>query len=64
MKILSFEQLEKLTTKRLLAYKNKLMQVPETPYWDDPKKITKSSPEWKVCYRALKKILSKRENVE
>jgi len=52
VKILTREQLEKLTTKRLLAYKNKLMDVHEGPNWDsdDVVRLNKTSPEWKELY--------------
>ena len=65
MKLLTKEQLEKLTTKRLLAYKDALMKVPETPNWDDPEeRLNKTSYEWKITYAAVKGVLSEREHVE
>ena len=65
MKILTKEQMEKLTTKRLLAYKNAVMRVPEGPNWDDPKaQINKTSPEWQELYANLKEVLATREHVE
>jgi hypothetical protein len=33
-KLLTRERMQKLNTKRLLAYKNSLMKVPEGPDWD------------------------------
>jgi len=66
MKFLSEKELENLSTVRLLAYKNKLMAVPEAPNWGDTiisRNINKSFPEWKTTYDNLKKILSNRENV-
>ncbi len=66
MKLLDKEQLQKLTTQRLLAYKNILMQVPEKPNWGDSlfTKITKEHPKWRETYAAVKEILKTREHVE
>ena len=65
MKILSREQLEKLSTKRLLAYKSKMIQVPENGNWDEPHaRWNKSSPSWQSLYSLVKEILSTREHVE
>lgn len=65
MKLLTKEQLEKLTTKRLLAYKAALMVVPEKPNWDEEEELlNKTSPEWKATYAMVKGILSEREHVE
>lgn len=62
---LSKEQMEKLTTKRLLAYKNKLMKVPEEASWGDPNgQLNKSDPEWQRIYTELKEVLATREHVE
>ena len=61
---LSKDQMEKLTTKRLLAYKTKLMKYHETPEWDDPDSISKSSNSWKEAYANLKSILATRENLK
>lgn len=66
VKILTREQLEKLTTKRLLAYKNKLMQVHEGPNEDEGsyQGFNKTDEEWKSLYALVKEILATRENVE
>ena len=65
MKLLTTQQLEKLTTKRLLAYKGALMKVPETPNWDEPDaRLNKSSDEWQTAYAELKAVLSTRENID
>jgi hypothetical protein len=66
MNLLSIEQLEKLTTPRLLAYKKKLMQVPEEPNWDEcsGSRMNKIDAAWKKAYADVKSVLSKRENVE
>lgn len=66
VKILSKEELEKLSTKRLLAYKNKLMKVPEEADWDNsnPNKIHKKHPIWKKVYQDVKDVLQSREHVE
>jgi len=60
---LTKEQMEKLTTKRLLAYKNKLMQYPEGPDWDTNEGMNKSHSEWKQTYQNLKDILATREHI-
>lgn len=60
---LTKDQMLKLTTKRLLAYKNKLMKYHETDNYDPTGKITKSSPEWQEAYNNLKDILATREHV-
>ena len=65
MKLLKSNELKKLTTKRLLAYRNSLLKCNETPHWDeDIKEITKQSISWKNTYATVKKILSHRENIE
>lgn len=61
---LSKDQMEKLTTKRLLAYKTKLMSYHETPDWNDPDSICKTSDSWKKVYANLKTILATRENLK
>lgn len=66
MKLLTKKAMEKLTTARLLAYKDKLMQVPETADWadGDRSQITKEDYDWQYTYKILKHILSSREHVE
>jgi hypothetical protein len=65
MKLLTKKELENLTTPRLLAYKNKLMQVPETPNWDEPTyRICKADVEWQQVYAVVKEVLATREHVE
>lgn len=70
MNLLSREQLEKLTTKRLLAYKNKLMQVHDSGDWNDycicfqNEHINKTSPEWQETYQNVKSVLATREHIE
>lgn len=46
---LTKEQMEKLTTKRLLAYKKSLMKYPEGPNWEEHNvfRMNKQHPEWK-----------------
>lgn len=65
MKMLSKQELEKLTTKRLLAYKNKLMQVPEGPSFDEDNvdRMNKQNVEWQHAYFLVKEVLSTREHV-
>ncbi len=62
-KLLSKEELEKLTTKRLLAYKQSLLMVYESPDHDNPHSLSKESEEWKACYKATKDILATREHI-
>lgn len=66
VKFLTREQLEKLTTKRFLAYKNKLMDYPETPSWEEDNvfRMNKQDQRWKDLYAMVKDLLSKREHVE
>jgi len=65
MKILSEQELYKLSTKRILAYKEKMMQVPETSNCDEPKaRWCKSSKSWKALYFLVKEILATREHIE
>ncbi len=60
---LSKEQMEKLTTKRLLAYKAKLMKTNEQPN-EDGTGISKEHPLWKEAYKNIKEVLATREHVE
>ena len=64
-KLLTKKQMEALTTKRLLAYKNKLMQVPETGNWDCGKcaGFAKDHELWKMAMANLKEVLATREHV-
>ena len=64
MNLLSKEKLLTLTTQRLLAYKNKLMKVHESPDWDDSASMSKEHKDWQETYKNLKEILSTREHVE
>ena len=64
MNFLSKEELIKLNTKRLLAYKAKLMKFHDTPDDDAPDSMSKQHPEWKQVYADVKAILSTRENVK
>ena len=63
---LTKEELQKLTTKRLLAYKNKLMKCPETPNWDEYNRpvMNKQDPKWQDLYAMVKEVLSSREHVD
>ncbi len=63
-KLLTKEELEKLTTKRLLAYKQSLLIVYESPDLDNPHSLSKESEEWKACYKSTKDILATREHIE
>jgi len=65
---LSKEKLEKLSTKRLLAYKAKIMKTPDesTDSWGlaEPNGWSKEHPEWQRVYADLKAILATREHIE
>lgn len=65
VKFLSKEELEKLTTPRLLAYKNKLMKYPEGPSWEEDNvfRMNKQDPRWQELYALVKNILNSREHV-
>ncbi len=55
-----------LSTRRLLAYKRKLMRCPEGPSWDGaggPEEIYKTKPEWVAAYEAVKSALATREHI-
>lgn len=69
--ILQRDQLEKMPTKRLIAYKNRLLKVVEGPIQDsygdvrpEQRYVTKQCPEWKEAIFAIRNILSTREHVE
>jgi len=66
MNLLTNEQMKKLNTKRLLAYKNALMKVPEGPnyYEDNVERLNKTSPRWQDTYFHVKTILASREHVK
>jgi len=77
MKLLSREEMEKLPTKRLLAYKNRLLRVSsgQCDCGDSGCDFTrnqlledgvliKSSPEWQATYTTCKELLATREHVE
>ena len=65
---LTKEQMKRLNTRRLLAYKDKLMcyRSPSDDWcmWERSNDITKASPEWQEAYDNIKSILAKREHVE
>ena len=75
MKYLTYEEMEKLTTKRLLAYKRKYLQSEDIlrssfeDYTFDctcPSCIDKKAKcaEHDLAYKNIKEILSKREHVQ
>lgn len=78
MRILTTEQLESLTTERLLGYRNALLRCNDWPYDEHgvaefkPVKIRngnyqdlyKNSPIWKAAYAEVKRILATREHRE
>lgn len=63
--------MEKLTTPRLLAYKNSLHAVPESPDWEESMyggpvssgQINKTTPAWMTTMATLKVVLKDREHV-
>jgi hypothetical protein len=68
MKYLTKAEMEKINTKRLLAYKEKLLQVPSLKEWEryDPTdgRFTKACPVWKELYANVKAVLATREHIE
>lgn len=76
MKLLTKEEMEKLPTKRLLAYKTKLLSVRDKEVcWcgdrsceyagdRDPNSFTKQHPTWQDIYINVKAVLATREHVE
>lgn len=61
---LTKEQMEKLSTRRLLAYKDKMMEYHDTPNWDGDAGLNKTSTSWIEAYENIKSVLSTRENIE
>lgn len=68
-KLLNREQLEKLTTIRLLGYRDALLRCHQTQDWDFDRryckpKIAKDTQVWKDNYVLVKEILATRENIK
>jgi len=69
-KFLTVDEMENLTTPRLLAYKKSLYGVTEGPsheetvYGGTDYSMHKARPEWKIAVAAVKAVLAKRENVD
>lgn len=76
MKILSRQEMEKLPTKRLLAYKSRLLRVSDgqcdcgdSGCNHNRERLLeigvfiKSSPQWKELYNTVKEILNTREHI-
>lgn len=63
--ILSKDQMERLTTKRLLAYRDSLLTWHETCHYDDDydESKCKAGQLWKATYATVKEVLAKREHV-
>ncbi len=68
--LLNREQMEKLPTKRLRAYKNRLNKVREDlrsglgrDKEPDHRFVTKESPEWQETIATAKELLAEREHV-
>jgi hypothetical protein len=65
VRLLTEQQMTKLSTQRLLSYKNRLLKCHDTPNEDEFLfRVSKESNEWKETYRILRQILSTRENIE
>jgi hypothetical protein len=71
IKPIPLAQLEKLTTKRLLARLKQLHQCENSAALSDRvnehdggNQMFKDSPEWIAAYEQIKRILAKREHVE
>lgn len=68
-KFLDRAQLEKLPTKRLLAYRASLFRFHEGPshdvtdYGEVPRELNKQSPEWREAMSLVKEVLATREHV-
>ena len=60
--LLTPAQLEKMNTKRLLAYKKRLLKCHEQPA--SSSEVAKSSPAWQTTYDAVRAILATREHIE
>lgn len=69
-KLLSREEIERLTTKRLLAYRNSLYKYPEGPSYDEQffggkdYGLYKSHPAWKAAMKNVKSVLDQREHID
>ena len=76
MKILSRQEIEKLPTKRLLSYKNRLLRVSDGTCdcgfsdCDHERErllkegaFIKSSPQWQELYNNVKEVLNTREHI-
>ncbi len=70
LKILTKDQLEKLNTRRLLAYLHRLHRCCEDSCsyydWDGPSynhEVTKDSETWKEIHALVKSILATREHI-
>lgn len=68
-KLLGQEQLEKLPTKRLLAYKNSLLRAVEGVlpdiYGNQPSGLyaSKQDKEWQLTMQTIRDILAEREHI-
>lgn len=62
---LTKEKMEKLTTRRLIEYRNKLLSYPENANWEmsGSARITKMHPSWQEAYVNIKAVLATREHV-
>ncbi len=58
------QTLNKLTTSRLLKYKNSLLECPDDVNWDGCQRLSKASDYWHQHYALVKSILATREHVE
>jgi len=65
LRVLTREQLEKLTIQRLLTYKNMWLKTHDTADFCIPSNgWSKQHPEWKAHYALIKDVLNTRVNIE
>jgi len=69
-KLLSKQELEKLTDLRLIAYRDRLYKVPEGPSYEETMyggidlQMHKQRPEWKAAIADIKAVLATRGHIE
>lgn len=62
--LLDEERMEKLSTRRLLAYRDRLLSVPEGPNWEESShnRQNKQDQRWQDCYAQCIAILGRRND--
>lgn len=63
-KFLSKAEIDKLPTKRVLAYKNSLYKAHETPGFNNPSEVAKNTAAWKQAMLDAKAVLATRVHVQ